>query len=225
MFISHRWQSRIALLTALGITSTVALPMLMATQATAQSRFYIEPQLAQFTQVIIPAGTLIPVESDDAKRVIVTRNETLPITVIVARDVVSFSGTLLIPAGSEIEGEVRPVNGGSQFVAEELILRDSDQSLSIDATSEVVTKTETITKDTDPDLLKGAAIGAAAGAVLSEIFGKLEFWEVLAGAGLGLVTELLLAGGQEDVEVVVIDPDTDLDVTLKSDLVLNIDNR
>ncbi|NEO78877.1 MULTISPECIES: hypothetical protein [Moorena] len=225
MFISHRWQSRIALLTALGITSTVALPMLMATQATAQSRFYIEPQLAQFTQVIIPAGTLIPVESDDAKRVIVTRNETLPITVIVARDVVSFSGTLLIPAGSEIEGEVRPVQGGSQFVAEELILRDSDQSLSLDATSEVVTKTETITKNTDPDLLKGAAIGAAAGAVLSEIFGKLEFWEVLAGAGLGLVTELLLAGGQEDVEVVVIDPDTDLDITLKSDLVLNLDNR
>jgi hypothetical protein len=84
-----------------------------------------------------------------------------------------------------------------------------------------ITETETIEKGSDTSsIFKGAAIGAAAAAVLSEIFGDIDFVEVLAGGGVGAVAGLLL-GGRNEAEVVVINPDTDLDLTLQSDFVLN----
>jgi DNA-binding transcriptional regulator LsrR (DeoR family) len=73
-----------------------------------------------------------------------------------------------------------------------------------------------ITEESDPDILRGAAIGAAAAAVLSEIFGSIDVIEVLGGAGLGALAEILLSGSEE-VEVVVIEPATDLDLTLQSE--------
>ncbi len=67
---------------------------------------------------------------------------------------------------------------------------------------------------------EGAAIGAAAAAVVADIFGGIDLGEVLGGAGIGAIAGLLLRGRNE-VEVVVVNPDTDLDLTLQSDLRLN----
>lgn len=222
MFTSHGWLKKTSLLMALGITSTAAFSFLLSTPATANLEPYVVGQLfTQRERLAVPAGTMIPIRYDEAERIVVTPNETAPVTLTVAANIRSSAGTLLIPIGSKIEGELQPTDGGTQFVAETLIIRNSNRRLPIDATSDVITRTETIEKGTDVgNILKGAAIGAAAAAVISEIFGDIDLGEVLAGGGLGALAGLLL-GGRNQAEVVVVDPETDLDLTLESDLVLN----
>jgi hypothetical protein len=128
-------------------------------------------------------------------------------------------GTVLIPEGSVIEGELRPAGDGTQFVAENLVIDEQDIKMPIDATSGVITRRETITKRSDPKILQGAAIGGAAAAILSEIFGRIDLWEVLGGAGLGALASVLIRNKQE-VEVIIVNPQEDLNLTLQSDFAL-----
>lgn len=214
-----RWQSRTALLIALGITSTAAVPIVISAPAIASKEPYVVGQrLPRSSRLTVPVGTVIPVRYDQAERIIVTPEETSPVTLTVAEDILSDDGIVVIPAGSQIEGELQPAEGGTQFVSEDLILANTEQRLPINATSAVITETETITEKSDPDILKGAAIGAAAGAVIGEIFGGIDLGEVLGGAGVGVLASVLLRG-EKEVEVVNVDPETDLNLTLQSDLV------
>ena len=174
------------------------------------------PELAPNT---VPRGFVIPVEYDEEK-ILVTPQETIPVTLYVAANVKDNRRNTLIPYGSEIVGQIRPNSdeSGSFFVAEELIFPDGT-SRSIDAMSQVVTRKETIKKGANAgEILKGAAIGAAAATVLSEIFGDIEFLEVLGGAGAGAIAGLLLGGNE--VELVSIDPNNDLNLTLQTNLAL-----
>jgi hypothetical protein len=219
----NRWQSGTALFMALGLTSTAALPLLLSNTAAASEPVIVAQLFPQPSRVAVRAGTVIPVRYDEAEKIIVTPEETSSVTLIVAENIRSTSGTVIIPEGSEIEGELRPAEGGTRFMAERVTLPNRDTSYPIDATSQVITRTETITRNSDPDILQGAAIGAAAGAVLAEIFGDIDFVEVLAGAGVGVLASVLLRG-QEEVEVVVVYPETDLDLTLRSDFTLRPSN-
>ncbi len=221
MLISHRWQSKGALLLALGTTSTAAFPLLIAAPATAGSKPYISGQLfSQSSPISVSAGTVIPVNFDKEK-IVVTPDETAPVTLTVATDIRSSEGTILIPAGSQIKGNLQPAKGGTQFVAQELTIKNSNQRLPIRATSKVITRRETIEKGRNTgNILKGAAIGAAAAAILADILGGIDLGEVLGGAGVGAIAGLLL-GSRNKAEVVVVNPETDLDLTLRSDLRLN----
>lgn len=220
MFTSSGWQPKIALLIALGMTSTAASPLLIAAPALAGSKTNGVGQLfSQSEQIVIPAGTAIPVEYDEAERIVVTPNEKVPVTLKVAANIRSNLGTLLIPMNSEIIGNLQPVGVGTQFVAEELRFANSNRRVPIQATSQVFTDRETIRQGSDVNrILKGAAIGAAASAVIAEIFGSINIGEVLGGAGIGALAGLLL-GGRREVEVIVVRPEN-LNLTLESDLVL-----
>ncbi len=228
MLISDRWQSKTAFLMAFGITATAIAPALLATPAAATSPaattsqpFLIGQLFPDSTQVVgVPAGTIIPVRYDEAERIIVMPDETAEVTLIVAADIRSAAGTVLIPVGSRIEGQLQPLDGGTRFVAQEVVFPVSERRVAIDATSQLITETETISRRSNPDLLRGAAIGAAAGAVLGELFGNIGVVDVVLGAGLGVAAEYLLRGRQE-VEVVVVNPETDLDITLRSNFRLN----
>lgn len=167
----------------------------------------------------VPRGFVIPVEYDESK-ILVTPDETVPITLYVAANVKDNRRNILIPYGSEIIGEITPSQDepGSIFVAQELIFPDGT-SQSIDAVSDPVTRTEIIKKGANAgDILEGAAIGAAAATVLAEVFGDIEFLEVLGGAGAGAIAGLLLGGNE--VELVSIDPNNDLHLTLQTNLAL-----
>ena len=170
--------------------------------------------------IVIPAGTTIPLEYDKEK-ILVTKEETIPLTLTVAANIRDRSRNTLIPYGTEVTGQIEPVGDGgigSIFVANELIFADGTSQF-INASSQPVTRTETVNRGTDGgDVLKGAAIGAAAAAVLSEIFGNISVGEVLGGAGLGAIAGLILGGNE--VELISIDPNQDLDITLDSDLAL-----
>lgn len=198
---------------------SLALAGLLPVGVTVAAPVQVAQLFQQQSQVGVPAGTVISVRYEEAERIIVTPEETAPVTLTVAQDVRSARGTVLITAGSQIEGELRPDGEGTRFFAERITPAGSTRSLPIDATSGLFTETETITRDTDPDILRGAAIGAAAGAVLGEIFGDIDFGEVLLGAGLGTLASILLPSNEE-VEVVVINSEADLDLTLQSDFVL-----
>ena len=221
MLISKRWQSKTALILALGMTSTAVVPMLISTPALGSSQSYKSGLLlSQSSTGVVQAGTTIPVRYRKEK-IIVKPDETAKIDLTVAENITSNRGTVVIPEGTRIRGELRPADGGSQFVARELILQNRKKGLPIKASSEVVTDTETLTEKSSPDILKGAAIGAAAGAVLAEIFGGINLGEVLAGAGVGAIATTVFGGKKEkEVEVVVVRPERDLALTLEEDLVV-----
>ncbi|OLP17304.1 S-layer protein [Leptolyngbya sp. 'hensonii'] len=172
------------------------------------------------TQVRIPAGTVIPVRYDKEK-ILVSKDETAPVTLIVAQNLVTSQGTVLIPAGSQVVGELRPAQGGSQFVAKELVL-PNNRRLSMSASSAVVTRTENIDKGINAgSVIQNAAIGAAAAAGIAAVTGDraIATEEVLGGAGVGTLIGLFL--GRDRVTLISINPNTDLNLTLNSDLLVN----
>lgn len=214
MLKQYQYRSKAALLLAVGMTATSLLPVWTSQPAVAQPI-----QLAQVfsnpARVGLPAGTVLPVAYSGAERVVVLPTETAPLTLTLTSDVRTPSGTVMLRAGSEIKGELRPVDGGTQFFARSVIPAGSTREIPLDATSNRITKRETITRRNRPDVLRGAAIGAAAAAVLAEVFGSVQVVEVLAGAGIGAAAELLIRRNRR-VEVLVVEPRTDLSLTVQS---------
>ncbi|MGK7891324.1 MAG: hypothetical protein AB4042_18500 [Leptolyngbyaceae cyanobacterium] len=225
MKIAQRWQAKPALLMALGLLSAAIAPIVAQAPAAAIASSYRISQLLDSARILIPAGIVLEVdyESEDGEevnKVIVKPDETAPLTLTVETPIRTQAGTILIPAGSNISGELRPLEDGrvgTQFFATELMLTNGNK-YDLDAVSAPVTRTEVITEETDPDLIKGAVIGAAAAAVLAEILGSIDILEVLGGGALGALGILIFGGDTDEVEVVVVDPNRDLDVTLQSNL-------
>ena len=230
MKIANRWQAKPALLMTLGIVSAAIAPVLsqgvaIASSVPQRSQPYQVSQLFNNAQIVIPAGTTLQVDyenedgDENIDKVILKPDEEAPLTLTLETDIKTASGTVLIPRGSEITGELRPLDDevGTQFVADEIILPNGNE-YDLDAVSDPVTRTEVITEETDPDFIKGAVIGAAAAAVLAEILGSIDILEVLGGGALGALGILVFGGGSEEVEVVVVDPDRDLDLTLQEEL-------
>ncbi|MGB3265983.1 MAG: hypothetical protein WBA89_18725 [Microcoleus sp.] len=217
MITSQKWRWATAAILAAGITVGTGAPLVVATAASAQQR------ISQFDSIRIPSGSVIPV-SYEKEKIVVTRDETSPLTLTVARDIRTAQGRVLIPAGSQIVGELRPVRRGnqrgSQFVASELIV-SRRQRYRIDGYSGIITRTEKSQKGAGTgSVAQGAALGAAAAAALAGITGDkaIATEEVLGGAGIGALAGVLL--GRRSVDVIVIRPEQDLAVRLRSDIVL-----
>jgi hypothetical protein len=221
--LSKQLRSKAATVVALGMVSAAIAPFTLVHRAMASESGSAQPlQTAQLfgqpAAVVVPAGTIIPVTYPDAERIVIAPDETYPVTLVTTMDVFSPAGTLVIPAGSQIEGELRPVEQGTQFIASDVVFANGIRR-DIVASSDPITETQIINERSNPDILRGAAIGAAAAAVIAEVFGSIDFLEVLAGAGLGALAAILIGGRNRDVEVVVIEPDRDLDVILDADFV------
>jgi hypothetical protein len=219
----HPYKSATSLLVACGLMAGATAPILTPSSAVAQLFPQQRPRNGSsynYGRVTIPYGTRIPVRYDEAEKIVVSPDETVPLTLKVAANVRSRDGRILIPSNSEVIGKLQPTEGGSQFVAREIVIYGD--RLPIDATSQVITEREEIREGTNVgSILKGAAIGAGAAAVISLITGNrsIELGEVLAGGGLGALGGWVF-GRRKQAEVVVINPDEDLDLTLQSDLAL-----
>lgn len=229
MFDDKYFKPTTSLLTALTLSTVAVTTLVNITPAQAQL-FPSQRQSNPYPQRtnnndyynlgVIPRGVVIPVGFEQEK-ILVTKEETVPITLIVAANIRDRNRNTLIPYGTEVVGQIEPAGNGSRFVAEELVFSDGSAQF-IDASSNVVTHTETIEKGADAgNILKGAAIGAAAATVLSAIFGDVDFIKVLGGAGLGAVGGLLLGGNEAElVSIYPNNPNNDLNLTLQSDLAL-----
>jgi hypothetical protein len=172
---------------------------------------------------VVSVGTRIPVAYEKEK-ILLTKKEKLDLTLTVAREIKASNGSIAIPEGSEIAGELRPTNGGTQFVAEELILPDGSK-YKINATSGVVTETETVSRDINVGkLVRNAAIGTAAAAAISAVTGDraIATEELLLGAGAGVLATLIPQFlGDNKVDLIVVEPNTDLRLTLQEDLIVD----
>lgn len=215
------WKTGTATLLALTVTSSAIVPLFTTAPAFAQSRY---PRTESYSRYVA-AGTSIRVRYDKDK-VLLMPDEKVPLTLTVAQDVLGNDGRIVIPEGSEIKGELRPAYRGTQFVAKELALyrngRDRQSNpYYINANSNVVTRTEEVSKSNTRSILTGTAVGAGAAAAIAAITGdrSIEAQEVLGGAGLGAVGGWLLNRNKKATMVAVY-PEQDLTLRLRSELAL-----
>jgi hypothetical protein len=217
------WKSGAAAMMAMAMTTGTIAPMFALAPANAQVI------REQSRYVSIPAGVVIPTTYEKEK-ILVTPEEKAPITLKVARNIVDRSGRVLIPEGTDIVGQMQPASRrdlkGSRFEAQELVFPNGDRQ-TVNATSQVVTRTEKIKKGAKTgDIVKDAAIGAGAASVISLLTGnrRIEALEPIIGAGAGAVASILLR--KKEADVVVVEPqEGDLDLTLRSNLQLSRSNN
>ena len=171
-------------------------------------------------QVRIPAGNTIAVQYSKDK-ILLGPDEKVPLVLTVKQNITTSQGAVVIPANTQVVGELRAVSGGAQFFANELVFANG-QRTSINATSKVVTTTEKVDKGMSVGkIVQNAALGAAAAAAIAAVTGDraLATEEILGGAGIGTLLGLFL--GRDSVTLASVNPNTDLAVTLNSDLVLS----
>jgi hypothetical protein len=175
------------------------------------------------TDFRIPAGTTIPVTYNQS-RILVSPNEQVPLTVTVSANITTSNGRVLIPAGTQITGQLQPLPGGqpgTEFVAQTLTMPNGQQE-PINATSNPITKTQTISKGSDiGSIVRDAALGAGAAAAISGVTGNrhITVGKVLGGVGAGGLLGAILDRGS--ATVVSVNPNTDLNLTLNQGLVIN----
>ena len=177
-------------------------------------------QLARQDPADLTIGTKIPVRYERSPRILLTKEESFSLTLIVARDIQNKQGRVIIPHGSQIIGEIRPLSLGSRFFSQKLLIYNQNQPLkaySLDAVSPWINQVETLVKGINPDnLLKGATLGEAAMAVIAALKGEQPLnQEILQRAGLEALTGWLLSG--ERIELLSIVPERDLTLTLESE--------
>jgi hypothetical protein len=172
---------------------------------------------------MVEAGTRIPVSYDE-ETITLERGQIIPLTLTVASPVRDRNGRVVIPAGSEIEGQLEPVGQQVRYVAREIKI-NSDNPLTFDAASDVVGQIETVDIGANTvDILKGTFAGAGAATILAGTTGdrRIDALEVLGGAAFGtlagwaLPTAGVIGGGEK--EVITLNPNRDLTLVLQSDL-------
>lgn len=202
------------------VAAFVYQALVSAGQASAINSPYIVGAVPQ--GVRIPAGTALPVRYEKADKILLAKNEPnpAPITLKVSQNIVDAQGKVLIPVNSDVVGQLQTTQGGAQFVASQIVLPDGAQ-LPVSANSELITKTETVTKGANVGrIIAGTVVGAGAAAGISGVTGDrvIKAEEVLPGAAVGALAGFFL--GKDKVDLIVINPNTDLNLTLASDLVI-----
>ena len=193
-------------------------------QANAISSAYVVGQTTTTppvsNQVRISAGNTIAVQYAKDKILLGPDEKPVPLSLTVSQNIGNSQGVILIPSGTQVVGELRTVSGGAQFFASELVFANG-QRTAINATSKVVTKTEKVEKGLSVGkIVQNAALGAAAAAAIAAVTGDraLATEEILGGAGIGTLLGLFI--GRDSVTLASVNPNTDLAVTLNSDLLL-----
>lgn len=187
--------------------------------ATVNSPYIVGQQVA--AQAGLPAGTTLTMSYAESEKIVVLPDETAPLTLTVSQAITDSTGRVLVPAGSQVVGELRPSGSGSQFVAQELVLTGG-QRVAISATSQTVTTTETIRRGASfGETLAGAVLGSGAAAAISRTTGdqSVGALEVLAGTATGATLARIF--GRDRVDVIAINPSQDLNLTLNQPLVLS----
>ncbi|MDR7922205.1 S-layer homology domain-containing protein [Thermosynechococcus sp. HY213] len=145
--------------------------------------------VATTSPIALPAGQQIPARFPDAERIVLSPNESVAIRLVTATDVRDSQGRVVIPVGSEIFGQIQPAQGGSQFVANTVVI--NNRQLPIAANSQVI---RTIRDARDPNIgnvFRNAAIGSAVAAGISGLAGdrRITPLKVLTGTVTGAAIE------------------------------------
>jgi hypothetical protein len=90
---------------------------------------------------------------------------------------------ITIPAGATIVGRYEPAPGGLRYVANAVVF--GDRSYRISAVSETIEDVKDPRDTSAGAIAEDAAIGAAGGAIIGEIFGGIDVEEIIGGAVAG----------------------------------------
>ncbi|MGL5035932.1 MAG: hypothetical protein ACRC6M_19270 [Microcystaceae cyanobacterium] len=179
------------------------------------------------TGINIPAGTTIPVIANDADTIKITKGESRSLSLNLNANLRSSDGTILIPAGTQVTGQLQATEQGVQYLAQQVIMPNG-QAIPINATSRLLMNynTEQIGAST-ADIVMGTLAGAGTATIIAGTTGDrhINALEVLGGAaagalaGWGLPAAGILGGGS--LETMTLNPSQDLTLTLQSPLSLN----
>jgi len=131
----------------------------------------------QTAEYRVPQGTTINVEYKVSDKIVVAPGETKSLTLIVAQDIKNSKGEILIPKGSQIEGQILPRYSGfsflgTQFVAQRLSVGNQSYN-SLNATSLLLTEQQSTNGLGSLQRTIGdAAISTAAQVLLGRVTGQ-----------------------------------------------------
>jgi hypothetical protein len=208
-------KSSIAALMILSAGASGAAPVLMLSEPATAGIF--SQRLAR----VVPAGTSIPLKQPDGKRIIVTPDETVQVTLVTTEEVRSRRDSTIIPAGTRVRGEFRPTNGGTAFYAEEIKLSSGRRDIS--GRTNVINNRRTIKKGVNTDRIwQGALVGGGAATVISALVTRPGVFKTLAGAGAGALAGWLIGRNSGQARDVIVVDNTDiLDLRLDEDLLVS----
>ncbi|MEB3336467.1 MAG: hypothetical protein VKJ46_03325 [Leptolyngbyaceae bacterium] len=167
------------------------------------------------TQTMLAAGQTIATHYGGKSQLILQTGETRKLALSLNQDIRNPSGQVVIPADTQIEGEITPVEGGGQFIATRMIINGGAYPFSA--------KSPTIHDVKDPQqtsagaIAGDAAIGAAGGIVLGQVLGQrgITLEQVLGGAAAGVVV-----GNVTAPRAVVLDPGTEVKLQLTENFLI-----
>ena len=155
------------------------------------------------TTASVPAGTQLEVHLDQTLSTRDTRRGD-PFTATLEQPVRTAGGTVVIPQGAVVHGEVTGVDT-SDHIGEQAAIRLNFDRITFSgrsypfAAAVVRTEVEVDDRVRTRDVAREAAIGAAAGAALGAVLsGDLE--QILTGAILGAAAGTIISLGTGDVE-------------------------
>lgn len=161
--------------------------------------------------VTLQAGTPVTV-GYEGEKVYIAPNERRDFDFKLRQPVKNTQGKTLLPYGSVVSGRFEPAPGGTRFLAKSIAINGRSYALS--AQSKVINDVKD-PRETGTGAIAGdAAIGALGGVVLGGLTGDrvIATEEVLAGAAAGAAV-----GNVTAPQVVVLDANTDLQLTLDRD--------
>jgi hypothetical protein len=138
-------------------------------------------------------------------------NAAHPLVLTIQQDIYNNGGWLVIPAGSQVRGNLYPVQGGLKFVANELV--KGGRTYPLQATSDLIHDEKDPRQYSSEAIVEDAIIGAAAGALLGGISGGVAAGEVIGGAATGVGVGNITAP-----QVVVLRPGQLINLTLDAPL-------
>jgi hypothetical protein len=176
----------------------------------------IEPVIAQqqfnLTALQLYAGTTIPVSLSGSQTTQYYYPDTsYPLALTVPQNIYNSGGWLVIPAGSQIVGELRPVTGGLRFYGH--TLQVNGHSYAVQVSSDTIHDRKDPREYATGAIVGDAAIGAAGGALIGAVTGDVDAAEVLGGAAAGVGVGNITAP-----QVVVLHPNQTFDVRFDSAL-------
>ncbi|PZO19750.1 MAG: hypothetical protein DCF25_07780 [Leptolyngbya foveolarum] len=148
----------------------------------------------------------IPQQTSGVLRTTLEREETLYLNKDKTYDydlvlrAASAIGNQRLPVGTVVRGRFEPAEGGLVYVANSVEI--ADRILPIRAASELLRDRKDPRQTSTGAILTDAAIGAAGGYLLGEVFGRPDLWKVAGGAAAGV-----LVGNTTAPAVVIVKPE------------------
>jgi hypothetical protein len=163
------------------LTQTGQIPSVISSQ-------YVAGGATVAQQGQVTAGTRIPVNYTAAEQIVIAPDEAAELSLTVASDIRNSRGEVAIPAGSQVIGQLVPVNGGSQFVARSVVINGREYALN--ATSGIIMTRKNVRDPNLTRILGSAALGSGAAAIIGGVTGNRQITGgnvLLGGAVAGAV--------------------------------------